>query len=106
MERLRRKPARIARIADMGQGRVAVVGTIVNKDADRLILDDGSGQATVLLMQSIPFTAGNIVRIIGRAYLHTIEAEEVTDMSDLDVKHYTKMLELKKKAEEKLSAPG
>lgn len=101
MEKLRRKPARLCRIADMGQGRISVVGTIVKKDNNEMILDDGSGQATVLLSETIPFTAGNIVRVIGRAYLTTIEAEIVQDMVDLDIKYYTKMLEFRKKIENK-----
>lgn len=100
-EKLRRKPARLARIADMGQGRVSVIGTIVRKESGEFTLDDGSGQATVVLMEDIPYTAGNVVRVIGRAYLTTIEAEIVQDMTDLDLRYYTRMLEFKKKISEK-----
>lgn len=104
-EKLRRKPALMTRISDMGQGRVSVVGTIVRKEEGELTLDDGSAQATVLFLGDIPYTAGNVVRVIGRAYLSTIEAEIISDMSELDLRSYTRILEFKKKLGERGLSP-
>lgn len=73
--------------------RVAILGTVVNANTERLVLDDGTDSIEVLLQPDAkPAVQGSVVRVIGRVRstegaLH-IEAETVQKMDGLDIGLY------------------
>ena len=71
--------------------RVAIIGTVVNVNGDRLVLDDGTDSIEVLLPPDITATQGALVRVVGRVRsaegLH-IETEFVQRMDGLDISLY------------------
>jgi len=99
---MRRIPAAIKRIEDISDElRVSVVGTVVKKTNGEFILDDGTGQLTVICDPGIQVKETDIVRVIGKKYAEILEAEIVQDMGELNMQLYLKMYELKKKIYEK-----
>lgn len=78
--------------------RVAVLGTVVNVNGDRLVLDDGTDSIEVLLPPETKVDQNQLVRVIGRirsteGALH-IEAEAVQNMTGLDVNLYKSLKKL------------
>lgn len=67
---------------------VSVVGAIIKKDGDDIILDDGTGQIEVVFGEDIDFKEGDIVRVFGVAITGSLKGELIQDMSDLDIKLY------------------
>jgi hypothetical protein len=99
---MRRIPAAIKRIEDISEElRVSVVGCVVKKTEDQFILDDGTGQLTVMYEPGLTVKETEIVRVIGKLYGDTLEAEIIQDMKDLNMQLYVKMYELRKKISEK-----
>lgn len=91
----KRVPMKEKSIAELNENdiRVAILGTVVNANGERLILDDGNGSVEVLLpADAKPVAASSTVRVIGRVRsaegaLH-IEAEAVQNFSGLDLNLY------------------
>lgn len=99
---MRRIPAVIKRIEDISDElRVSVVGTVVKKTDGGFILDDGTGQLMVNCDPCIQVSETTIIRVIGKKYAETLEAEIIQDMGKLNMQLYLKMYELKKKICEK-----
>lgn len=95
---IRRIPAAIKRIEDISDElRVSVVGTVVKCGEFEFMLDDGTGQLTVVAAEDVNVTEKDIVRVIGKVYGHTLEAEIVQKLDDLNMHLYIKMYELRKK---------
>jgi uncharacterized protein YdeI (BOF family) len=95
---VRRIPAAIKRIEDISdQLRISVVGTVVKCGDSEFILDDGTGQLTVITLEETPVSEKDIVRVIGKVYGETLEAEIVQNMNTLNMHLYLKMYELLKK---------
>jgi uncharacterized protein YdeI (BOF family) len=95
---IRRMPATIKRIEDVAdEPRISVVGTVIKCGTGEFIMDDGTGQLTVIIPEDITVKEKDIVRVIGKIYGQTLEAEVVTTMNDLNMHLYIKMYELRKK---------
>ena len=95
---IRRFPAAVKRISDISdEPRVSVVGTVVRCGQAEFILDDGTGQLTVITSEDVHVKERDIVRVIGKVYGKTMEAEIVQEMDDLNMQLYVKMYELRKK---------
>jgi len=61
------------------------------------MLDDGTGQLTVVCSEDLDVQEKDIVRVIGKLYGTTLEAEVVQEMNDLNMHLYIRMYELRKK---------
>jgi uncharacterized protein YdeI (BOF family) len=95
---IRRIPAVIRRIEDISdEPRISVVGTVIKSGEAEFILDDGTGQLTVITTEDVEVAEKDIVRVIGKVYGKTLEAEIVRTMDDLNMQLYIKMYELRKK---------
>lgn len=95
---IRRIPAVIKRIEDISDElRVSVVGTVIKCGESEFLLDDGTGQLTVITAEQVTVREKDIVRVIGKVYGETLEAEIVQNMNDLNMHLYIKMYELTKK---------
>ena len=95
---IRRIPAAIKRIEDISDElRVSVVGTVVKCGESEFMLDDGTGQLTVICAEGLNVKEKDIVRVIGRIFGQTLEAEIVQHIADLNMKLYIKMYELRKR---------
>lgn len=67
---------------------VSIVGAIIKKDRNDILLDDGTGQIEVVFGEDIKFKEGDIVRVFGVAISGSLKGELIQDMSDLDIKLY------------------
>jgi uncharacterized protein YdeI (BOF family) len=95
---IRRFPAAIKRIEDIAdEPRISVVGTVIQCREGEFILDDGTGQLTIIISEDVTVKEKDIVRVIGKVYGQTVEAEFVHTMNDLNMQLYLKMYELRKK---------
>ncbi len=98
MEFQRRLPAKERNISDIKPEdiRVGVTGTIIGKQGNIIVLDDGSGKVNVSFEEPVKFRENQLVRVFGRVMpLESgveIQGEIMQDMEGLD-------LELKKKVE-------
>ena len=73
--------------------RVSIIGTIIDKTENKLIVDDGSGSIEVFSDEELIKNVGNnkIVRVIGRVTSDgtlAINAELIQDFSRFDVGLY------------------
>src|SRR3989338_5722131 len=93
-----RMPGRDRLIADIKQDdiRVRVVGMIIDKVGDSLILDDGSGKVTVMLDAPTEFGIKHQVRVLGRVMQADgggeIHGEVLQDMAKLNMPLYRKIV--------------
>ncbi len=95
---IRRIPAAIKRIEDISdEPRISVVGTVIKCSQGEFMLDDGTGQLTVVCSEDLDVQEKDIVRVIGKLYGTTLEAEVVQEMNDLNMHLYIEMYELRKK---------
>ncbi|HPR42426.1 MAG TPA: hypothetical protein PK718_07800 [Candidatus Methanofastidiosa archaeon] len=98
---MRRAPAKVVWIKDISSSaRASVVGAIIRKDDMEMVIDDGTGQVTVLLSEETPLKVTDKVRVIGRVYGNTIEAEVIQDMNDLNTDLYRKSVDIIRKYHE------
>ena len=89
---MRRSPERLARTDEINNyPRVAVIGAIVSCDEGVAVIADSAGQAEVVLSQG-DVSLGDVVRVIGRVYGGTIEAEIVQNVTGLNIDLYNKSL--------------
>ena len=93
-------PTRVSKLQE-AQGRVAVLGAIVSKDADNFtfVIDDGEAQVLVIINDMNRFNdlaEGKLVRALGRIMGTGVEveilADIVQDFSGVDRELYTKHL--------------
>jgi len=76
--------------------RVSVIGTVVDKTNDKLIVDDGTGSIEIFSDENLIKNAENskIVRVIGRVTSDgsiSINAEIIQDFSKFDIGLYEKI---------------
>lgn len=94
----RRMPCRDRLIADIGPDdvRVRVVGLIIDKVGDSLIVDDSSGKITVMLDAPTDRQINEQVRILGRVMPvdngYELHGELVQDMKALDTPLYRNVM--------------
>ena len=94
----KRMPSVDRRVADIAQDdiRVAVIGTVIDSQDTRLVVDDGSGKVTVSFEEPAKTGMGKLVRVMGRVIPMEngveIQGDFLQDMTGLD-------MELKKKVD-------
>ncbi len=98
---IKRAPSIPAKISELKEGsRVAIIGTVVSKNADisSFILDDGEAQVLVLANSQYDFELikeGQFVRVLGKVWGQGDEAEVqadiVQDFSSIDKELYKKV---------------
>ncbi len=89
-QNMRRMPSVEKAIAEIRPDdiRVAVTGTVIDFQEGFMVLDDGTGQASISVEDSKGVERGKLVRVLGRVIPteggFEIQAEVVQDMSGLD----------------------
>lgn len=96
----KRVPMRERTVAELNGNdiRAAVIGTVVDVNGERFVVDDGTGTVEVLMpAEAKAPAAGTLVRVIGRVRaeegVHK-EAEAVQQMAGLDVNLYKSLKRL------------
>jgi RNase P/RNase MRP subunit p29 len=106
-----RGPAIPKRVSELraGDERVRVVGMVVNKGESEFVLDDGSGQLTVLLEDPslvVEIGVGSKVRVFGSPMEAEggieLHADILQKADSLDLKLYEEVREEEKKLEARL----
>lgn len=93
----RRVPAEYTPINEINSEdvRVSIIGTVVDREGETLIVDDGTGKSEVefdLSEDLSEFESGDTVRIIGRPNEEILSGEVVQDFSDFDIELYRKAM--------------
>jgi hypothetical protein len=90
-------------------GRISIVGIVVGKDESGLVIDDGTGQATVLFdnprwLEGVDI--GSIVKVMGTPLEAEggmeVHADLLQRMDGLDLKLYRQAMEELKKLESQI----
>lgn len=88
-DRFTKSPFKKVKIKEIPNEKyVSVVGAIIKKDRNDVLLDDGTGQIEVVFGEDITFKEGDIVRVFGVAISGSLKGELIQDMSELDIKLY------------------
>ena len=87
----RRLPSAFRRVSDIRPGdiRVSVIGTVIDKAEDGIVLDDGSGKIDITMVEPFEAEVNGLVRAFGRVIPmeggFQLQGEIVQDMSGLDL---------------------
>ncbi|NIO23306.1 MAG: replication protein RepA [Candidatus Aenigmarchaeota archaeon] len=98
----RRLPSIGRRVSEIGKGdvRVRLLGTVIDRKDNVIVIDDGTGKINVTFEEPVNFDANRLVRVFGRAIPmeegFEIQGEVIQDMKDLDLDLYRKVNELEK----------
>ena len=93
-------PVKIGKLKET-QGRVAVLGAVISKDAENFtfMLDDGSGQVLAVTNDMTSFSnvaEGKLVRVLGKTMGQGEEteilADIIQDFSKIDKERYNKYI--------------
>lgn len=80
--------------------RVRVVGKVVDKNDEYVVVDDGTGKINVVTDRT-DFLPGTTLRVIGRIFASEqgleLRSEIVQDINNLDLKLYRQVRELEKR---------
>jgi len=97
----RRIPSVERRINDIKSGdmRVRIIGTVIDKADDRIVIDDGSGKINIGFDAPVDLEINQIVRVFGRVIPiengFELQGEIAQDMSKLDISLYEKIQRIK-----------
>jgi uncharacterized protein YdeI (BOF family) len=87
----RRIPSVLRKVSDIRPDdvRVSVIGTVIGKAEDGIVLDDGTGKIDITLDGPVEFEPKSMVRVLGRVFPvesgFQLQGELVQDMSGLDM---------------------
>jgi len=101
----RRFPAIERKIAEIKPNdvRISILGTLIDKDENLIVIDDGSGKIKVVFDKPIDFTINQRVRVFGRVIPledgFEIQGEIIQDMSKLDINLYNEVKNLEEGVE-------
>ncbi len=96
----RRIPCLERRISDIRPDdvRVRVLGTVIDMDRERVVIDDGTGRITAVFDKPPGAKPNQLVRIFGRIIPvengFELQADILQDMSRLDLELYKKVAEV------------
>ena len=64
----KRMPSVYRKVSGIGQDdvRVSIIGTVIDKQENRLVVDDGSGKVNVSFEEPVKPESGSLVRVMGR----------------------------------------
>ncbi len=100
----KRMPAAEKKISDIKAEdvRVSVLGTVIDKKDNRVVLDDGSGKINITFDEPQEIEINQFVRVFGRVIPvedgFELQGEIAQDMSRLNMDLYRKIMELEGKA--------
>ena len=96
MTPIRRAPSRHRKIEDINQDeiRISLIGAVVSKKDFEFILDDGTGQMSVICEEETEVKEGDLVRVVGRLFTDIIQAEIVKKIDNMDMELYNKTYDL------------
>ncbi|MEM5871413.1 MAG: replication protein RepA [Candidatus Aenigmatarchaeota archaeon] len=98
----RRLAAKEKNIKDITKNdvRVKIVGRIIDVKENILVIDDGTGKATITYGENINLKPHQIIRVFGRVIPtengFEIEGEIVQNMDNLNISLYKKLLEMER----------
>jgi RNase P/RNase MRP subunit p29 len=98
----RRMPALSKKISEISPNdiRVRILGTVIDKKDNILVIDDGSGKIQVTFNEPVKFETNHLVRVFGRVMPleegFEIQGELVQDMNNVDLELYRKVEELER----------
>ena len=82
--------------------RVGIIGTVLDKQGERIVVDDGPGKAEISLKGEPNISAGQFVRVLGRVMPveggFELQGEVVQDMAKLDMGLLKKVRALEQEA--------
>ena len=87
----RRLPSVFRQVCDIRPGdiRVSVIGTVIDKAEDGIVLDDGSGKIDITLTEPFEAELNGLVRVFGRVIPmeggFQLQGEIVQNMKGLDL---------------------
>lgn len=87
----RRIPSVLRKVSDIRPDdvRVSVIGTVIDKAEDGIVLDDGTGKIDITLEGPVEFETNSMIRVFGRVFPvesgFQLQGEFVQDMSGLDM---------------------
>ncbi len=102
MKSMRRLPAIEKNISEVSNEdvRISLLGTILDKKGQTIVLDDGTGQVQITFSEPVKEEAKKLVRVIGRVIPlqedFEIQGEVIQDMSGLDLEVYRKVREMER----------
>lgn len=102
MKSMRRLPAIEKNISDISKEdvRISLLGTILDKKGQTIVLDDGTGQVQITFSEPVKEEAKKLVRVIGKVIPlqedFEIQGEVIQDMSGLDMELYKKVREMER----------
>jgi predicted membrane protein len=100
----RRLPSVSRRVSEIGRGdvRVRLLGTVIDKNENVIVIDDGTGKINVTFGEPVTFETNQLVRIFGRVIPmeegFEIQGEVIQDMKDVDLDLYKKVNELERES--------
>jgi len=81
--------------------RVRVLGTVIDKNDTRIVIDDGTGKLEVVFDNNVDVKINQLVRVFGRIIPlengFELQGEIIQDMSGLDMDLYKKVKGLVKR---------
>ena len=98
----RRLPAFEKKVSDIGKDdvRVRLLGTVIDKKDNVIVLDDGTGKINVVFSENAETETNKRVRVFGRVIPSEdgleIQGEILQDMEGVDLELYRKVSELEK----------
>jgi len=98
----RRLPSINRSVTEIGRGdiRVRLLGTIIDRKDNVIVLDDGTGKINITFEEPVNFEANHLVRVFGRVIQmeegFEIQGEIIQDMKGLDLEMHRKVSDLER----------
>lgn len=99
----RRVPAKDRKVSEISREdvRVRLLGTVIDRKDNVVVLDDGSGKINAVFNEPVNASVSGLVRIMGKVIPaeqgFEIQGEILQDMSKVDLKLYRSISELEGK---------
>ena len=96
----RRLPSVFRRVSEIRPEdmRVSLIGTVIDRAEDGIVLDDGTGKIDVTLVEKFGGDANSLVRVLGRVVPmeggFQLQGEIVQDMAGLDLELLKEVMKL------------
>ena len=97
----RRLPSVLKRVSELESGdiRVSLIGTVLDRADDGIVLDDGTGRIDVTLDEPPGVDSGGLARVFGRVVPlengFQVQGEIVQDMKGLDMELLNRVLKVR-----------
>ena len=88
---VRRMPSVLRSVSEIGSGdmRVSLIGTVIDRQGNLAVIDDGTGQIRVSFEKELELPIDKLVRVFGRVLPleggFELQGEIIQDMSGLDM---------------------